>query len=69
MSTTERDGILVHREQLPPEHVTTRDGIPVTTLLRTLLDLAAVLRTKQLARAFEQAQVLHHLPPPRSPPR
>lgn len=58
-----RDGILVHRERLPPEHVTRRDGIPVTTLLRTLLDLAAVLRTRRLAHAFEEAQVQHHLPP------
>jgi hypothetical protein len=33
-----RDGILVHRQRLPPEHVTVRDGIPVTTPIRTLLD-------------------------------
>jgi hypothetical protein len=58
-----RDGILVHRAQVPREHITTRDGIPVTTLLRTLLDLATVMKTRQLARAFEEAQVLHHLPP------
>lgn len=58
-----RDGIVVHRQELPPEHVAGRDGIPTTTLLRTMLDLAAVLRTRRLASAFEQAQVLHHLPP------
>jgi hypothetical protein len=58
-----RDGLIVHRQPLPPEHLGERDGIPTTTLLRTLLDLAMVLRTRQLARAFEQAQVLHHLPP------
>jgi hypothetical protein len=58
-----RDGIVIHRAPLPPEHVTTRDGIPVTTLLRTMLDLATVLPTRRLAQAFEEAQVLHHLPP------
>jgi hypothetical protein len=58
-----RDGIVVHRQQLPPEHVTVRDGIPVTTPVRTLLDLAAVLPLGGLARAFEQAQVRLNLPP------
>jgi hypothetical protein len=58
-----RDGLLVHRAPLPPEHTTRRAAIPVTTLLRTLLDLAAVLRTRRLAEAFEEAQVQHHLPP------
>ena len=60
---TKRDGIIVHRQPLPPEHCTVRDGIPTTTLLRTLLDLATTMPTRQLARAFEEAQVLHHLPP------
>ena len=58
-----RDGLVVHRMPLPPAHVTTRDGIPVTSLLRTLLDLAMVLPRRRLADAFEQAQVIHHLPP------
>ena len=58
-----RDGLLVHRMPLPAAHVTVRDGIPVTSLLRTLLDLAMVLPRRRLASAFEQAQVLHHLPP------
>jgi predicted transcriptional regulator of viral defense system len=58
-----RDGILVHRAPLPPEHVTTRDGIPVTTLLRTLLDLAQIMTPWQLAKAFEEAQVQHDLKP------
>ncbi len=35
-----------------------KDGIPVTTVPRTLLDLAAILRPQQLERAVEQAEVL-----------
>jgi hypothetical protein len=58
-----RDGIVVHRKQLPPAHVTVHRGIPVTTPIRTLLDLASVLSLGALARAFEQAQVNLHVPP------
>jgi hypothetical protein len=58
-----RDGIVVHRAVLPPEHVTVHKGLRVTTLIRTQLDLAAVLPEKKLARVFEQAQVKHHLDP------
>jgi len=58
-----RDGILVHRQRLPAAHVTTHRGIPVTTPIRTLLDLAAVASLSVLSKAFEQAQVHLHLPP------
>jgi hypothetical protein len=58
-----RDGIVVHRQRLPPEHVTTHRGIPVTTPIRTLLDYAAVAPLNALFRAFEQAQVHLHIPP------
>jgi very-short-patch-repair endonuclease len=58
-----RDGILVHRQRLPAAHVTTHRGIPVTTPIRTLLDLAAVASLNALFRAFEQAQVRLHMPP------
>jgi Protein of unknown function (DUF559)/Transcriptional regulator, AbiEi antitoxin len=58
-----RDGILVHRQQLPAAHRTVHHGIAVTTPIRTLLDLASVLSISALARAFEQAQVRLHLPP------
>jgi very-short-patch-repair endonuclease len=58
-----RDGILVHRQRLPDHHVTTHRGIPVTTPIRTLLDLAAVASVGALFRAFEQAQVHLHMPP------
>jgi len=58
-----RDGIILHRAALPPGHVTERDGIPITTLVRTVLDLAAILTPWELERAFEQAQVIHKLDP------
>jgi hypothetical protein len=58
-----RDGILVHRQRLMPEHVTTHRGIPVTTPIRTLLDYAAVASLSAVFRAFEQAQVHLHIPP------
>jgi very-short-patch-repair endonuclease len=58
-----RDGIVVHRQRLPPTHVTIHREIPVTTPIRTLLDLAAVLSLGALAKAFEQAQVILHIPP------
>jgi len=43
---------------LPPDEVTVREGIPVTTVPRTLFDLAAVLRPRQLERALNEAEVL-----------
>jgi very-short-patch-repair endonuclease len=53
-----------HRRRAPaaallaPDEVTTRDGIPVTTAARALLDLAAVLAPARLARALHEAE--HH---------
>jgi very-short-patch-repair endonuclease len=58
-----RDGIVVHRQRLPAEHVTNHRGIPVTTPIRTLLDYAAVASLGAVSRAFEQAQVHLHVPP------
>jgi len=42
---------------------TTWRGIPVTTVPRTLVDLAAVLDPPDLARAFHEAVVKHHIKP------
>ena len=57
-----RAGIVMHQVRwLPPEDCTVRDGLPLTTVARTLLDLAAVLRPEQLERAFEQAERLRLL--------
>jgi predicted transcriptional regulator of viral defense system len=48
-----RDGVRVHRSgRISPEEVTERSGIPVTTVARTLLDLADVLAPQALRRAI-----------------
>ena len=53
----QREGIRVHATlDLPPEHVTEHDGIPVTTVERTLVDLAGMLDVPALARALEEAE-------------
>jgi hypothetical protein len=46
-----------HRAQLPADEVTVERGIPVTTVARTLLDLAAVLDRRRVERAIEEAEV------------
>jgi very-short-patch-repair endonuclease len=53
-------GVRLHRYQsLDPAHdVTVQDGIPVTTVSRTLLDLATYLPMRYVRRAFAQADIL-----------
>jgi very-short-patch-repair endonuclease len=52
-------GIRVHRPRsIHPEDRAVRDGIPVTSVARTLLDLAEVLGPSQLERALEQGERL-----------
>ena len=48
-------GIRVHRSPLTQRDITRHYGIPVTTLARTLLDLAEVLSTPSLTRAVNEA--------------
>jgi very-short-patch-repair endonuclease len=55
--TRGRPGIRVHRSHLHPTDMTRKDGIPVTSPARTLLDLATTLGPRDLARATEEAQV------------
>jgi hypothetical protein len=43
---------------LRPEDVTAHDGVPCTTVARTLLDLAEVVDRREVERAVEQAEVL-----------
>jgi hypothetical protein len=50
-------GVQRHRAELPGDEVTVHQGIPVTTVARTLLDLATVLNPTQLARAVNEAEV------------
>ena len=50
-------GLQLHRlRALPPSERTRRGRIPITTVPRTLLDLAATGNTKQLQRAFNEAE-------------
>lgn len=49
-------GIEIHSSSLPSDEVTTLDGITVTSMPRTLLDLATVLGRHDLARAVEEAE-------------
>jgi very-short-patch-repair endonuclease len=51
-----RAGLEAHRIALPPDEVTVRDGIPVTTPARTLFDLAAVVPAHQVEAAFNEAE-------------
>jgi len=53
-----RPGILAHCSPLPSDEVAEIDGIPVTAVPRTLLDLAAILSRRQLERTLNQAEVL-----------
>jgi hypothetical protein len=53
-------GIRIHRSgRLRPEEVTVRHGIPVTTVARTLLDLADVLQRQALKRVITEAEYLN----------
>ena len=54
-----RPGISIHRPRfLHPDDVTIEDGIPVTTVARTFLDLAEVTSPTHLRRAWDQSQRL-----------
>jgi len=58
-SARSRPGIDAHASPtLRPRDITTANGIPCTTIARTLLDLAEVVPRGQLERALEQAVVL-----------
>jgi predicted transcriptional regulator of viral defense system len=57
-----RPGIDIHRSTtLNPSDITTVNGIPCTTVARTLLDLAGVVHRRALERAFDQAEILEVL--------
>lgn len=55
---TARQGIRLHYANLPADEITTHDGIPTTTVPRTLLDLGAVLQRDELRSAMRQAEQL-----------
>jgi very-short-patch-repair endonuclease len=53
----QRPGLRIHHAPLPADEVDKIDGIPVTTVARTLLDLAADLPRPQLERAMNEADI------------
>jgi very-short-patch-repair endonuclease len=56
------DGIRWHRVRLPlPDELEIRDGIPCTTVSRTIVDMAGRSGWAQLRRLVEQAAVLRQL--------
>src|SRR5436190_2792743 len=46
-----------HQATLPPDEITTVRGIPVTTVPRTILDLAAKRPQREVARLIHEAEV------------
>lgn len=52
-----RPGIRIHRIGLSVDEVTVVDGIPVTSVFRTIFDLAAVASEREVERAFHEAEV------------
>jgi predicted transcriptional regulator of viral defense system len=57
-------GVITHRARRSDlADATEWRGIPITTVQRTLVDLAAVLEEDQLARAVHEADVRHHTTP------
>lgn len=58
-SPRKHTGLDIHRSTtLTPEDLMVANAIPCTTVARTLLDLAQVLRRRPLERAFDQADIL-----------
>jgi very-short-patch-repair endonuclease len=53
-----RNGIHLHWADLPDDEVTTHEGIPTTTVPRTLLDLSAIVQRDELRSALRQAEQL-----------
>jgi very-short-patch-repair endonuclease len=52
-----RAGIVMHQLRLPADELTAIDGIPLTTVPRTIFDLAACGEDRQAERAFHEAEV------------
>jgi len=56
-----REGVWIHRCKLAPEDRTIRDGLPVTSVARTLFDFAETAPFETLKGAAEEADRLKHL--------
>jgi very-short-patch-repair endonuclease len=57
----DREDVRVLQRRLDPQDVTTLQGIPITTVARTLLDLAGEVSPEQLRKALARARVDHWL--------
>jgi REase_MTES_1575 len=53
-----RPNIRVHHAHLRPDETTIHEGIPVTTVPRTLFDFAAAASERELERAINESEVL-----------
>ena len=62
-----RPGIQLHFARLPRDEVTAMRGIPVTTVERTILDLAAIRPRNEIEAAIKQAEVNRLLRAPSLP--
>jgi hypothetical protein len=56
-------GIVVHRRSLEPDEITERCAVPVTTPMRTLIDLAARLRDGRIEAMVNEADRLDLIDP------
>ena len=61
--TRSKPGIRVHRTQLEPHEITIHKGIPITTPVRTIEDLARTEPTSLTERAFNEARAKGLLTP------
>ena len=59
------DGVVAHRSPLPPSHVAMVGRIPVTSLARTIVDLASVSELDRLAEVMDPLLVSGRLRPSR----
>lgn len=62
-SNRPQPGIRRHRIHLADDERTVREGLPVTTLARTVYDLASGLRAPELLAVMRDAQFRHRLDP------
>ena len=59
-----RTALVLHRtDWLPSSHVVKLEGLPVTTVARTLLDLGAVVPPRRVEQAFDRADIMRLLEP------
>ncbi|HET7120957.1 MAG TPA: type IV toxin-antitoxin system AbiEi family antitoxin domain-containing protein [Solirubrobacterales bacterium] len=53
-------GVKRHHKALPPDEVTVREGIPVTTVPRTILDLAATVPVDAVENLLRETEFREH---------